>query len=190
MLLTNCHVCFFKGKSFKAGGGSAVAAGSFLACFSLGLALLLSPLAPMQLLWAFQASIVPIIIVSKVGEDFYFILSFISFRFRFVFFFYYYYYYYCLRVCNWRRRSRFSCVSGLPVWGPEFCWAYRDDPMRHAMTWLSFRKKKWKITNRPIVSIDRDFLLRVWQLGLGRTCTGSIFNGQFPLSRPLVRPSA
>ena len=87
MLLTNCHVCFFKGKSFKAGGGSAVAAGSFLACFSLGLALLLSPLAPMQLLWAFQASIVPIIIVSKVGEDFYFILSFISFRFRFVFFF-------------------------------------------------------------------------------------------------------
>jgi len=55
-----------KGKSFKAGGGSAVAAGSFLVCFSLGLALLLSPLAPMQLLWAFQASIVPIIVISKL----------------------------------------------------------------------------------------------------------------------------
>ena len=43
-----------------------MAALSFLACFSAGLALLLSPLAPMQLLWLFQASIVPIIVVSKV----------------------------------------------------------------------------------------------------------------------------
>ena len=53
------------GKNAKS-GGSAVAALSFLACFSAGLALLLSPLAPMQLLWLFQASIVPIIVVSKV----------------------------------------------------------------------------------------------------------------------------
>ncbi|KAI9554430.1 hypothetical protein GHT06_019702 [Daphnia sinensis] len=47
-------------------GGSAVSAVSFLGCFSAGLALLLSPLAPMQLLWLFQASIVPIIVVSKL----------------------------------------------------------------------------------------------------------------------------
>lgn len=73
------------GKSFKAGGGSAVAAGSFLVCFSLGLALLLSPLAPMQLLWAFQASIVPIIVISKVKtNNFLFLL--VSLRFAPLFF--------------------------------------------------------------------------------------------------------
>ncbi|XP_046452150.1 mannose-P-dolichol utilization defect 1 protein-like [Daphnia pulex] len=55
------------GKSAAGGrSGSAVAALSFLACFSAGLALMLSPLAPMQLLWLFQASIVPIIVVSKM----------------------------------------------------------------------------------------------------------------------------
>lgn len=54
-----------KGKGGKS-GGSAVAALSFLVCFSAGVALLLSPLAPIQLLWTFQASIVPIIIVSKL----------------------------------------------------------------------------------------------------------------------------
>ncbi|EFX72543.1 hypothetical protein DAPPUDRAFT_31031, partial [Daphnia pulex] len=48
------------------GSGPGKAALSFLACFSAGLALMLSPLAPMQLLWLFQASIVPIIVVSKM----------------------------------------------------------------------------------------------------------------------------
>lgn len=47
--------------------GSGVAAGSFLGCYLAGLALLLSPVAPIQLLWLFQASIMPIIVVSKVS---------------------------------------------------------------------------------------------------------------------------
>ncbi len=54
------------GKTRATGGGSTVAAVSFLLCFSAGLALLLSPVAPLQLLWGFQASVVPIIVVSKV----------------------------------------------------------------------------------------------------------------------------
>ncbi|XP_045029684.1 mannose-P-dolichol utilization defect 1 protein isoform X1 [Daphnia magna] len=54
------------GKSAAGRSGSAVSAVSFLGCFSAGLALLLSPLAPMQLLWLFQASIVPIIVISKL----------------------------------------------------------------------------------------------------------------------------
>jgi len=99
------------GKSFKAGGGSAVAAGSFLVCFSLGLALLLSPLAPMQLLWAFQASIVPIIVISKVKtNNFLFLL--VSLRFAPLFL-------YCLFVLysncrQWRHpsESKFELEPG------------------------------------------------------------------------------
>ena len=48
------------------GGGSIVAAISFLFCFSAGLAILLGPLVPLQLLWTLQASIIPNIVVSKL----------------------------------------------------------------------------------------------------------------------------
>jgi len=56
---------FPKGKSVKS-EGSAVRALSFLLCFSAGVTLMMSPIAPMEMLWFCQASVVPLIMVSKM----------------------------------------------------------------------------------------------------------------------------
>jgi len=56
---------FPKGRSVKA-EGSVVKSLSFVACFSAGVTLMMSPIVPMEMLWCCQASVVPLILVSKM----------------------------------------------------------------------------------------------------------------------------
>lgn len=56
------------GRSVKS-EGSVVRALSFVLCFSAGVTLMMSPIAPMEMLWFCQASVVPLIMVSKVSKS-------------------------------------------------------------------------------------------------------------------------